>query len=199
MKPRQIHTTVLRVALLLTWIASAGLSGCRSEEQPPNTTQVTSTIQITSTAFEQGQPIPKKYSGDGENVSPPLAWSGLPEGTKELALICDDPDAPRADPWVHWVVYKIPATVKRLPEDFGGADTREKALAAVLEGRNSFDATGYGGPMPPPGHGRHRYNFKLYALDVPLQLESDVPKELLLQAMESHVLAEGQLMGTYER
>jgi Raf kinase inhibitor-like YbhB/YbcL family protein len=155
------------------------------------------TIQITSSAFTQGQPIPKKYTGEGVDVSPPLVWSNLPAGTKELALICDDPDAPRAEPWVHWVIYKIPADAKGLPEGVPH-DPKLKEPAGALQGKNSWPATGYGGPMPPPGK-PHRYYFKLYALDAPLQAEPGLEKKALVEKMKDHILGQGELMGTYKR
>ncbi|NQU23598.1 MAG: YbhB/YbcL family Raf kinase inhibitor-like protein [Candidatus Nealsonbacteria bacterium] len=158
-------------------------------------------IEITSTAFAQGQPIPKKYSGEGVDVSPPLAWSGLPEGTQELALICDDPDAPTAEPWVHWVIYKIPATIAGLPE---GVDKkpRLKQPPGALQGKNSWPSgqtVAYRGPMPPPGLGRHRYYFRLYALEAKMVVQPGMTKKALLDEMKEHVLGEGCLMGTYER
>jgi Raf kinase inhibitor-like YbhB/YbcL family protein len=158
------------------------------------------TIQVTSSAFTQGHPIPKKFTGEGADVSPPLAWSGLPEGTKELALVCDDPDAPNGD-WVHWVIYKIPADLKGLPEGVP-RKPRPKEPHGALQGKNSWpaaEAIGYRGPMPPPGHGLHHYYFKLYALDSPLALEPGLDKEGILAKLSDHILAEGVLMGTYER
>lgn len=147
-------------------------------------------IQLSSDAFEAGGPIPKKHTGEGADVSPPLDWTGLPEGTRELALICDDPDAPRPRPWVHWVVYGIPADLTGLPE--GGAQ-------GVTEGKNDFGRTGYGGPMPPRGHGVHHYRFRIYALDTELDAAAGLTREQLLAAMEGHVISEGELVGTYER
>jgi len=159
------------------------------------------TLAITSSAFVQGHPIPKKYTGEGADVSPPLAWSGAPEGTKELALICDDPDAPTTEPWVHWVIYKIPAATKGLPEGVA-RKTKPKEPVGALQGKNSWpagDNIGYRGPMPPPGHGVHHYYFKLYALDAPLDVEAGLDKKASLEKMRDHVLAESVLMGTYER
>lgn len=159
------------------------------------------TIQLTSTAVTEGKPIPRKHTGEGVDVSPALAWSGVPEGTKELALICDDPDAPRPEPWVHWVIYKIPPTTKGLPEGVA-RDERLKEPAGALQGENSWpkgENLGYLGPMPPPGHGVHRYFFKLYALDATLDVKPGLDKDGLLRAMKGHILAEGQLMGTYRR
>jgi Raf kinase inhibitor-like YbhB/YbcL family protein len=158
------------------------------------------TIQVTSSAFTQGHVIPKKHTGEGTDVSPPLSWSNLPEKTKELALICDDPDAPNGD-WVHWVIYKIPADAKGLPEGVP-RKSRLKEPAGTVQGKNSWpdaEATGYRGPFPPPGHGVHHYHFKLYALDAPLEAEPGLTKRALLEKMEDHVLAEGELMGTYQR
>ncbi len=158
-------------------------------------------MKLTSPAFEPGQPIPKRYTGEGADVSPPLEWSNVPEGTQEFALICDDPDAPTPEPWVHWVIYKIPADVTKLPE--GIAKTPKLSVPpGALQGKNSWPSgqtIGYRGPMPPPGHGRHRYYFRLYALDKKLDLQPGLTKKQLLEAMKGHILGEGELMGTYER
>jgi Raf kinase inhibitor-like YbhB/YbcL family protein len=148
-------------------------------------------IEVSSPAFEPGGAIPQKYTGEGRDVSPPLIWEGLPDETKEIALICDDPDAPTPNPWVHWVVYKIPADVMGFRE---GSTQGE-----VLEGKNDFGTLGYGGPMPPKGHGVHHYYFKVYALDTELEVAAGLTKEQLLEAIEGHVLDEGELVGTYER
>ena len=159
------------------------------------------TLEITSTAFKQGLPIPKKYTGEGSDVSPPLAWSGLPQGAKELALICDDPDAPTAEPWVHWMIYKIPAEAKGLPEGVP-RKSRLKEPHGVLQGKNSWpgaDAIGYRGPMPPPGHGVHHYYFKLYALESEMAAEPGLTKKAVMDKIGDHILAEGVLMGTYQR
>lgn len=159
------------------------------------------TIEITSPAFSHGQPIPKQYTGEGADVSPPLSWTAIPEEAKELVLICDDPDAPTAEPWVHWVIYKIPATSGGLPE---GVDkkARLKDPPGVLQGKNSWPSgqtVGYRGPLPPPGHGTHRYFFKLYALEAKLVTEPGRSKAALLDEIRNHIVAEGQLIGTYER
>jgi Raf kinase inhibitor-like YbhB/YbcL family protein len=158
-------------------------------------------VQVTSPAFTEGRPIPKKYTGEGADVSPPLAWSGLPEGTKELALICDDPDAPQAEPWVHWVIYKIPADAKGVPEGVPRKPRVENPKGAV-QGNNSWpkaEAIGYRGPMPPPGHGVHHYYFRLYALKTTLNAEPGLNKKALLEKIKTETLAEGVLMGTYQR
>jgi len=158
------------------------------------------TVELTSTAFDQGKPIPTKYTGEGADVSPPLSWSGLPEGTRELALICDDPDAPRPQPWVHWVIYKLPADTAGLAE---GVEPKPELTEPVeaMQGENSWPSgqtIGYRGPMPPPGK-PHRYFFKLYALDTELDAEPGLSKEALLAKMKNHILDTGQLMGTYKR
>jgi Raf kinase inhibitor-like YbhB/YbcL family protein len=157
-------------------------------------------IQVTSTAFAEGQPIPKKFTGEGADVSPTIAWSGLPEETKELVLICDDPDAPTEEPWVHWVIYKIPAGLGSLPEGIP-REARSRNLGGILQGKNSWpkDNVGYRGPMPPPGHGTHHYYFKIYAIGAKLPVEPGLDKKRLLREIEGHVIAEGQLMGTYAR
>ena len=147
-------------------------------------------IEVSSPAFSAGDVIPKKYTGEGEDVSPPLEWTGLPAETKEIALICDDPDAPTAEPFVHWVIYKIPGDRTSLSE--GNAQ-------GALEGENDFGGTGYNGCMPPEGHGVHHYHFKVYALDSELEAEAGLSKAQLLEEMEGHVLDEGELIGTYER
>jgi hypothetical protein len=147
-------------------------------------------IELTSPAFAANGRIPKQYTGEGTNISPPLSWRGVPKGAQELALICDDPDAPTPKPWVHWVVYKIPPTKSGLPEN---------AHASLVQGQNDFGTRGYGGPMPPKGHGVHRYQFHLYALDQPLNARAGLTKDQLLEAMRGHVLDEGRLVGVYER
>ena len=156
------------------------------------------TLTIQSSAFAQGQPIPRRYSGQGEDISPPLSWSGIGEGAKELAMIVDDPDAPTAQPWVHWVIYKIPPDAAGLAEGIA-ADAQLTSPAGALQGRNTSGDIGYHGPMPPPGHGVHHYHFKLYALDTQLDLKAGADKQALLSAMEGHILVRGELVGTYQR
>jgi Raf kinase inhibitor-like YbhB/YbcL family protein len=160
------------------------------------------TIRVTSSAFANGRPILKHYTGEGADVSPPLSWSNLPERTKELALICDDPDAPTRDPWVHWVIYNIPANLGGLTEGLP-RESRLKKPVALLQGQNSWPKAegnvGYRGPMPPPGHGTHHYHFRVYALAAHLPAEPGLDKKSLLRAIQDHLLAEGELIGTYER
>ena len=153
---------------------------------------------VQSSAFENNQPIPVKYTDDDEDISPPLSWSQLPPGTKEVALIVDDPDAPRPQPWVHWVMYKIPADATGLPENVQPHKHLEVPPGA-LQGLNTWEQIGYDGPAPPKGHGVHHYHFKMYALDATLNLDPGQTKESLLQAMQGHIVAQGELIGTYKR
>jgi Raf kinase inhibitor-like YbhB/YbcL family protein len=150
-------------------------------------------FELGSESFDAEQAIPSRFSCDGENISPPLSWSGAPEGTQSYALIFDDPDAPGGT-WVHWVLFNIPADSVGLPE----ALPPDPALSdGSLHGSNSWGSIGYGGPCPPGG--THRYFFKLYALDRLLELDEGSSKEQLLAAIEGHSLGETQLMGTYTR
>jgi Raf kinase inhibitor-like YbhB/YbcL family protein len=150
-------------------------------------------MEIKSSAFKSGARIPAKYTCDGVDVSPPLEWRKLPAGTKNLALICDDPDAPTGT-WVHWVVYDIPASAASLQEKL--PPLKEVANGAK-QGMNDFRAIGYGGPCPP--FGEHRYFFKLYALDGPTGLKPGATKTQLLAAMKGHILGEAELVGKYKR
>ena len=148
---------------------------------------------IESTAFSEGGMIPVKYTCDGENVSPPLKWNQPPEGTNCFALISDDPDAP-AGTWVHWVVYNIPAHVRELHEDVPSSQILPDG---TVQGMTDFRSIGYGGPCPPSG--THRYYFKLYALDIILNINPGATKRQLLHAMEGHILAQGEFIGRYAR
>jgi Raf kinase inhibitor-like YbhB/YbcL family protein len=186
-----------RIILLLSLAVT--LAGC-NQTKPTAKTEPPKTMNVRSAAFEDGQPIPTKFTEEGEDVSPPLAWDNVPEGTKELALVCDDPDAPSSEPWVHWVIYKIPATVRELPEGLRTDATLEKPVSA-LQGKNSWpdDRTvGYRGPAPPPGK-THHYHFKVYALDRALDFQPETDKAKLVKAMAGCILAWGELVGTYER
>jgi Raf kinase inhibitor-like YbhB/YbcL family protein len=145
-------------------------------------------MELTSSAFERGAAIPQRYTCEGDDLSPPLAWSGLPEGTRSLALILDDPDAPRGT-FTHWLGWGIDPATGGLPE----------GQSAPVEGRNDFGRTGYGGPCPPPGHGPHRYVFRLYALDDELSLEAGADKPALEEAITGRSLGVAELTGTYER
>ena len=151
-------------------------------------------MQISSPAFADGARIPQKHTADGPDVSPPLAWTNAPEGTAAFALICDDPDAP-VGTWVHWVIYNIPPDAGGLA---GSAPAQAELDSGALQGTNDFNRIGYGGPAPPAGK-PHRYFFKLYALDAPVRLSSGATKAQLLDAVQGHILAEAECVGTYQR
>ena len=152
---------------------------------------------LSSPSFRNNQPMPAKHSCEGEDASPSLKWEGAPVGTKGFALIVDDPDAPGGS-WVHWVMYGIAASTTELPENGARTDT-VAALGGVKLGRNDFGRTGYGGPCPPRGHGVHHYHFRLYALDTDLNLAPRVTRKQLEAAMKGHILAQAELIGTYQR
>jgi Raf kinase inhibitor-like YbhB/YbcL family protein len=152
-------------------------------------------MELTSRAFLEGTTVPKVNTADGKDISPPLRWTGAPGNVQSFALICNDPDAPRKEPWVHWVLFNLPAETRELREAVPG----NGAIAGGgKQGKNDFGKLGYGGPAPPPGK-PHRYYFKLYALDTMLDLEEGTTKQQLEQAMKGHILASGQLMGKYSR
>ena len=151
-------------------------------------------IQITTTAFTAGEPIPIRHAFDNQDISPDLQWSGVPSSAKSVALICDDPDAPGGT-WVHWVLYDLAPSMTGIPEGLPKSLTLD---SGAKQGMNDYKRVGYGGPCPPPGK-PHRYFFKLYALDAKPELLPGLTKKDLLKAMEGHVIAEGELMGTYQR
>lgn len=155
-------------------------------------------LTLTSPAFLHGRAIPRGHTADGRNVSPPLIWSPIPPGTQEWVLIVEDPDVPRAEPWVHWLLYKIPAQTTTLAEGISPAERVSNPPGAV-QGRNSWGRVGYGGPEPPKGHGLHHYHFMLFAVDQVLDLPPRADKKALATAMSGHILADGRLVGTYQR
>jgi len=177
--------------IIVLALVSVLLTGCSGEKTPPQ--KGGPTMTLTSSVFTHGAMIPKDYTCDGRDVSPPLSWSEPPEKTQSFALIMDDPDAPMGT-WVHWVIYNIPATARGLAE---GVPTNADLPDGSRQGRNSWRRIGYGGPCPPSG--THRYFFKLYALDTVLTLASGATKDELLKAMEGHILAQAELMGRYSR
>lgn len=151
-------------------------------------------FKLTSSAFAEGQAIPVKYSCKGSDMSPPLEWGEeLPQGTKSLALIVDDPDAPMGT-WVHWVLWNIPTTAHGWPEN---TPTDPELVNGAMQGKTSAGGSGYHGPCPPSG--THRYFFKLYALNTKLSLPAGADKDALFQAMDGHVLAQVELMGTFSK
>ena len=183
---KRTHLTLTCIDLVLVlFLASCSREGDQTVTEEEG---VAMSIQLTSSAFAEGNPIPAKYTCDGEDVSPPLKWSSMPEGTKSLALISDDPDAP-VGTWVHWVIYGIPPDATELQE---GVPTSEVLTNGAKQGITDFKRIGYGGPCPPPG-GPHRYFFKLYALDTDLDLKPGATKRDLLRAMEGHILADKPL------
>lgn len=183
----------IQVCLLLT--AAAMVCSCDSKKDIGVSKEgmKTMSIEVTSSAFADGELIPAKYTADGENVSPPLRWQPVPENAKSIVIINDDPDAP-VGTWVHWVVYDLGADVAELAE----ATPADEILAnGVKQGTTDFGRIGYGGPAPPSG--THRYFFKVYALDTKLDLPAGATKEQVVDAMEGHVLAKGELVGKYKR
>jgi Raf kinase inhibitor-like YbhB/YbcL family protein len=166
---------------------------CRNgEHDMARTTTEVLRMQVTSSAFEEGGLIPRKYTCDGDNISPPLSWESVPEETRSIALIADDPDA-LSGTFVHWVLCGLPPDVQELPEDI----PNDEATSVGAQGVNDFGEIGYGGPCP--SRGTHRYFFKVYALDAPTGLAPGKTKADLLRAMEGHILAQGQIMGRYKR
>jgi Raf kinase inhibitor-like YbhB/YbcL family protein len=149
------------------------------------------TLEVRSSAFTEGAKIPSRYTCDGENISPDLEWSSVPHGTRSIAIIADDPDAPRKT-WVHWVLFNLPPTLHALGKDVPKTAVLENG---GIQGLNDSNELGYDGPCPPSGV--HRYYFKVYALDIAIPLKSGCTKEQLLTAMEGHALADGVLMGRY--
>jgi len=146
-------------------------------------------LRLSSPAFSGHKRIPERHSGDGEDVSPALAWSGVPAGTRSFAIVVHDPDAPLVDGFTHWVAYGIP----------GEATSLDEATDALVQGTNSFGNTGYNGPAPPAGHGPHHYYFWIYALDVPTgDLEPGLDRRALLEQIEDHVIEQARLIGTFE-
>jgi Raf kinase inhibitor-like YbhB/YbcL family protein len=168
--------------------------GCEPEETEQTKQKgETMALNVTSSAFEHNGMIPAKYTADGADVSPPLDWEGVPEGTESLVVICDDPDAPMGT-WVHWLAWNIPPTAAGLNENVPPDAVLKNG---ICQGTTDFGRIGYGGPAPPSG--THRYFFKVYALDTTLDLPADSVKQELEDAMEGHILAQGELIGKYSR
>lgn len=152
-------------------------------------------LRVSSDAFSEGEPIPVEYSCDGDNTSPPVAWTGAPEGTAAFALVMDDPDAP-VGTFDHWVLYNVPPETTSLP---AAVPAQEQLEGGALHGVNGAGRIGYLGPCPPEGDGAHRYQFRVFALDEPVDLASGASKTDLENAIDGHVLASGQLTGLFER
>jgi hypothetical protein len=178
-----------RFLFLLVWL----LSSCTSSATPSPEAEMA--LELKSDAFVSGQSIPAKYSCTGRNISPALTWNDPPAGTQSFALIMDDPDAPMGT-WVHWVLYNIRADRRSLQEDLP-ITGKNIDPEAIFVGKNSSGTIGYDGPCPPSG--THRYYFKLYALDTLISLLPGASKETILKEMEGHILAQGELMGTFSK
>ena len=152
-------------------------------------------LVISSTAFKDGEHIPTRYTADGQDISPALAWSGVPPGAFSLALILHDPDAPRPGGFTHWVVFNLPPSSRGLPE---GVSARERLENGATQGKNDGGSSGYMGPSPPPGKAHH-YHFRLYALDQPLKLGGSAGRQQVQDNSKGHILAEVELVGLYQR
>jgi Raf kinase inhibitor-like YbhB/YbcL family protein len=160
-------------------------------------------ITVSSPTLKEGEAIPRQYTPDGRNDSPPLTWTGVPAGARELAVVCEDPDAGNPPPFVHWIVYRIPATAKGLPEalPIDAATKMPADLSGAVQGTNGFRRTLYRGPAPPPGK-PHNYHFVVYALDAPVAVKAGQPpmtRAELLEAIKGHVIGQGELVAIYER
>jgi Raf kinase inhibitor-like YbhB/YbcL family protein len=189
---------LLLMALLLVCLAGCAATRAQAPAPlpPPGPKAPPSTLRLASTAFADGGAIPVRYTGDGQDVSPPLGWTGLPAATKELALLVEDPDAPRGT-FVHWVLYALPPTLAGLPEEAPKTETLP-SLGNARQGKNDGGGIGYMGPAPPPGS-LHHYHFRLYALRAPLGLKRGASAEELRSAVQGQILGEADLVGTYKR
>ena len=180
-------TKIFELLVCLAFITA--VAGCTSQGASLSPEgELEMSIQITSSAFNEGDKIPRIYTCDDKNISPPLEWTGIPSDTVSLALIMDDPDAP-AGTWVHWVLYNLPPNLTELEQGKSGGG---------VDGKNDFNRLGYGGPCPPKGS-NHRYFIKVYALDTLLDLKPGATKAQVETAMRGHILTQGQLMGKYGR
>jgi Raf kinase inhibitor-like YbhB/YbcL family protein len=202
MKLRLLTTCLLISFLSFGWIGCP--SGGNQEEEQTEKEQKgeqqgkkVPKIELSTPAFKNGKSIPEKFSCEGEDISPKLKWSKVPEKTKSFVLIVDDPDAPEIT-WVHWVLFDLPASARSLPRNIT-PDNLADDYPNAKHGTNNFDQLKYGGPCPPKGHGKHTYHFRLYAVDKKLELEEGVTKAKVRRAMKGHIVGIGTLKGTYER
>lgn len=195
MKPqvKQLFIVMLLVAGAVA--ACAAAKKILVIERPETKTE--GKLTVTSPAFKEGQPIPDQHAQAGGNASPALKWAGAPEGVKSYALIVEDPDAPLPLPFVHWIVYNLPATATALPEGVPAKAALDQP-AGALQGKTSARKVGYFGPRPPAGP-PHHYHFQVFALDGPLALKAGADRAALITAMKGHVLAKGEAIGTYQR
>jgi Raf kinase inhibitor-like YbhB/YbcL family protein len=191
---RFLLNSFFRIGFVLLFPVAWLVAGCTEQKRTipsePDIAQGAPLMQLTSTAFKEGEAIPDPHRYGDPNLSPPLKWSDVPEGVKSFALICDDPDAP-GQTWVHWVLFNIPSQTREL----ASAKDGKVDFPGAIQGKNGFKKLGYGGPAPPMG--THRYYFKLYALNSVLDLKEGATKDELLKAMKDHVVAQGQLMGKF--
>ena len=180
-------------AIMMFAVACAKQPTATTSTQPGTqaTQSATRGIKLVSRAFTEGQTIPRQYTCNGINISPPLEWTGLPKSAKTIAIIADDPDAP-AGTWVHWVIFNLPADTLGMVEN---VPATEDVAGGGLQGKNDFQKIGYGGPCPPSG--THRYFFKIYAVDGELPLKAGATKSEVEKASEGHIVGQAQLMGTY--
>jgi Raf kinase inhibitor-like YbhB/YbcL family protein len=185
----------LRLVIGAALVVSGAGAGASAGAQP-----APQKLVVESPALKHDQPMPKDFTPDGRNVSPPLTWSNVPPGTREFAVVLEDPDAGNPPPFVHWVIYKIPGTAKGLPEnipiDPGAA--MPAGVAGAIQGLNGFKRMVYRGPAPPPGK-PHHYHFVVFALDVALDLKPGLTRADLLAAMKGHIIGQGEIVPVYER
>lgn len=188
------HNSIGQVAVffMILCLVAMLVTGCEPGEQPRKEGEMV--LPVLSPVFQEGDTIPTKYTCQGQDISPRLVWREPPTGTQTFALILDDLDAP-GGVFTHWILFNIPSNSRELPE---AVPTQAQLASGALQGKNDFGKTGYGGPCPPPGR-PHRYQFTIYALDDSLDLEAGASKKQVLDAMQGHVLAQGQLTGTYRR
>lgn len=182
--------------LALAWLPAPGRAG-EIVSRRAEIASAPASIDVRSSGFAANAPIPDRYSAYHENQSPPLEWSGAPERTQALVLIVEDPDAPGGDPFVHWVVAGVPARIHALPEGLPDSPALQ-AVGDARQGATSVGRRGWFGPRPPPG-GPHHYHFQVFALDAPVFLAPGFDRDALVAAMTGHVLARGDLVGTYQR
>jgi Raf kinase inhibitor-like YbhB/YbcL family protein len=187
------------IPLLGSTLAMIAL-GCKGpvENKQPGLRQSPAQLTVQSDAFQSNSAIPKKYTADGENVSPPLRWSGAPQQTKQFAIVVDDPDAPGNTPWVHWVIYSIPSSATQLPENLPH-DSKLDSIGGAAQGRNSWHQVGYRGPEPPRGDKPHTYHIRVFALDQALDVKPELHDKPLMDAIAGHVIGKGELTGMYQR
>jgi Raf kinase inhibitor-like YbhB/YbcL family protein len=209
MRPRATLFLLPTTSLAFAWcLLLCGCRGSGTAEMPASMRRIAMelpqtdgplVLHVRSDAFEEGREIPDEYSADGRNISPSVAWSGVPSGAQSVVVIVDDPDAPPPQtPFVHWLVYEIPPTVERLPQDIPKVKQPEQP-AGIVQGVNSSGSVGWFGPKPPKGDPPHHYHFQVFALDRTPKLEPGATRQQVLQAMSGHVVAKGQVVAMYHR